>query len=339
MEDDNSLSFEVSGMNQLEQLLDETKPHFCIDATNNTLESVFPHFRRLLAKGINILTLSTDAIFPNTRFYWKPLQLFRSLDQVAKESNAVILGGGYSDSLLMPIIPSMTASMIKLNGVRGTIKINVDMEHATKKFIQDAGVGMTEEEFNENEGAHVRKIGYWTRAIVESIADGIGYPLLDKTYGKKGESIALFTRTECYKVQNKEGLKCEGLDAMIDYGKCAGMNITVKGEAKDDMEIVFSVILAVLPQQSEENDLKVVLHGIPELEFSIKNVDSFMASAASLLHRVPLVLNELEPGFYNVNHLKSNSYWDRVSDWNKDKVKEEMTESVKLNEEEVKQDL
>ena len=100
MEDDESLSFEVSGMNKLEQILDETKPHFCIDATNNTLESVFPHFRRLLAKGINILTLSTDAIFPNTRFYWKPRQLYRTLDQVAKENNAVILGGGYSDSLL-----------------------------------------------------------------------------------------------------------------------------------------------------------------------------------------------------------------------------------------------
>ena len=220
---------------------------------------------------------------------------------------------------IVPVIPSMTASMITLNGIRCIIKINVDMEGATKKFIRDAGVGLTEEEFNENTSAHIRKIGYWTRAVVESIADGIGYPLLDKTYGRSGESIALFTRTECLKVEYENGLRCEGLDTVVEYGKCAGMNITVLGKAKDDVEILMSVILAVLPNQSEENDLEVVLQGIPELEFAIKNVDSFMASAASLLHRVPMVLNELEPGFYNVNHLKSNVYWDKVSDWNKER--------------------
>ena len=100
MEEDESLSFHISGMKQMEQILDETKPHFCIDATNSTLSDVFPHFRRLLSKGVSIVTLSNEAVFPNSRFYWKPMQLFRSLDKVAQDNNAVIIGGGYSDGLL-----------------------------------------------------------------------------------------------------------------------------------------------------------------------------------------------------------------------------------------------
>ena len=100
MEGDESLNFEVSGMNKLEEILDETKPHFCIDATNSTLADVFPHFRRLIAKGINILTLADEAIFPNTRFNWKPRQLYRALNKMAKDNNVVILGGGFQDSIL-----------------------------------------------------------------------------------------------------------------------------------------------------------------------------------------------------------------------------------------------
>merc|ERR1712129_382258 len=186
---------------------------------------------------------------------------------------------------------------------------------------------MGEQQFNESMDtlAHVRKIGYWTRAIVESIADGIGYPLLAKLYGPNGsgESIALYTRTQCLTVEEENGLPCKGCDdALIEVGKCKGMNITVKGEARDGVQIFLSVILAVLPNQSEKNDLEVVLHGVPELQFAIKNVNSFMASSASLLHRVPMVLNELEPGFYSVNDLKANRYWDKVSDWNTEETAE-----------------
>ena len=104
MEDDESLSFHVSGMNKLEEVIDETKPHFCIDATTSKLNDVFPHFRRLIAKGVHILTLCNQAIFPFTRFHWKPRQLYRALDSMAKQHNVVIVGGGYSDSLFSSVV-------------------------------------------------------------------------------------------------------------------------------------------------------------------------------------------------------------------------------------------
>ena len=124
MQDDPSLNFEVSGMKKFEEIIDKTKPHFCIDATNSTLSSVFPHFRRLIAKGVNILTLSNEAIFPNTRFNWKPRQLYKTLDRMAKENNVVILAGGYQDSVLclvyFPYIPLQVWSLFIIHNLQNT---------------------------------------------------------------------------------------------------------------------------------------------------------------------------------------------------------------------------
>eukprot|EP00483_Globobulimina_turgida_P001027 UN01029 len=320
MEDDPSLQFEVSGMRKLEEIIDATKPHFCIDATNSTLGDVFPHFRRLLAKGINILTLSNEAIFPNTRFHWKPKQLYRALDKFAKESNAVVLGGGFSDSLLMPVIPSMAASMMELNRIRITVKINAD--GAAEKDARFYGVGMTEKDFNGYRETLINiGISYWQRAVVEALADSLDLSLLDVTSGAQKESIALYTRMECYKVANENGLQSNALNQVIDSGDCAGINVTVLGRAKDNVEIVLSVVFAVLPEV-ESSNMEVVLSGVPDLEFLIKNIDMHVVTGASLLHRVPMVLNELQPGFHDVNKLGANRYWSKVDDWNVQEIAE-----------------
>eukprot|EP01084_Bolivina_argentea_P067073 122247_1 len=293
MENDPSLQFEVSGMNKLEQIIDSTKPHFCIDATNSTLSDVFPHFRRLLAKGINIITLNNEAVFPNTRFNWKPKQLYRALNTAAIAGNAVILGGGYSDSILIPVIPSMTASMIELNKIRINMKLDVD--GFGEKGAAHFGVGMTEKEFKENvESFSSYGISYWSRAVVEAIADTMDIPLLD--IDKKKGTIALYTRSECYKVTNENGLQSNALGKVIPNGECAGMNQTILGRAKGNIEIYLSIILGVIPNINEINDVEVQLLGVPDLEFSIKDVNSAVVTGVSLLHRVPMVLKELKPG-------------------------------------------
>ncbi len=68
MEDDDSLSFNVSPMTALEDVIEERRPHFCIDATSSSLESVFPHFRRLLSKGVHIVTLAEEVGVSNSIF-------------------------------------------------------------------------------------------------------------------------------------------------------------------------------------------------------------------------------------------------------------------------------
>eukprot|EP01083_Nonionella_stella_P016490 46025_1 len=315
MESDESLSFHVSGMNKLEEVIDTTKPHFCIDATNSTLAGVFPHFRRLIAKGIHILTLSNEAVFPNTRFHWKPKQLYRALDTAAKQNNVVILGGGASDSILIPVIPSISASMMELHRVKVNTKMNID--RTNEKYCRTHGVGMTQNEFNEHVQSLTLDIGYWQRAVVEAIADSMGLPLLDVKDGAQHENIALYTRKECYEVQDDDGVYSNALNAVIRKGDCAGVNVTVLGRARDGIEIVFNWIMAVLPNEQETNNVDVVLNGVPDVEFSIQNVDWFVVTGASLLHRVPMVLNELSPGFHNVNDLKANKYWSKVGDWNR----------------------
>eukprot|EP01084_Bolivina_argentea_P028762 53410_1 len=315
MKSDESLSFEVSGMNKLEEIIDKTNPHFCIDATNSTLEGVFSHFRRLIAKNIHILTLSDEAVFPNTRFDWQSRQLYKTLDTLSKKHNVVIVGGGYSDSIFMPVIPSLTASMQRLSKIRITLRINVEDREA-----ETYGVGLTANEFKEFAKTSRRSanIEYWERSVVEAIGDEINFPILEMEDDYHHKTLQLYTRKECYKVENENGLFSKVINKLIPFGDCGGMNVTVLGKARDNLEIVQSVIFAIITDDDEINDVEVELSGVPDLTFSIRKVDSFYATAASLLHRVPMVLNELKPGFYNVNHLKSNKYWATIDDWTND---------------------
>ena len=100
MKEDESLSFNVSPMTDLEKVIDERKPDFCIDATTSTLESVFPHFTRLLSKGVHIVTLAEEAWFPDTKFTLKPYTLWKTLDQMAKDNGAIVVGGAYPDGVI-----------------------------------------------------------------------------------------------------------------------------------------------------------------------------------------------------------------------------------------------
>jgi len=312
MEDDASLAFTVSGMRKLEKIIDETRPHFCIDATNSTLESVFSHLYRLISKQVHILTLCDEAVFPFTRFHWKQRQLAKTLDTLAKENNVVVLGGGFSDSVFMPVIPSMMASMIEFHGLRLSMPVNID--DADRAFAQAFGVGLTLDAFTEQIANSVSAAEYWPRAVVESIAAQIGYPVLEES---GGGTIQLYTRRECYSVQTEVGVFSNALNRTIAHGECAGMNVTILGQARDGVKILFSFIVAVSATDEQQPNIDVVFDGVPTFQFSIANADVSAVTGASLIHRVPMVLNELEPGFHTVGELTHNRYWTNVASWNR----------------------
>eukprot|EP00486_Rosalina_sp_Unknown_P003169 CAMPEP_0201574200 /NCGR_PEP_ID=MMETSP0190_2-20130828/18533_1 /ASSEMBLY_ACC=CAM_ASM_000263 /TAXON_ID=37353 /ORGANISM="Rosalina sp." /LENGTH=275 /DNA_ID=CAMNT_0048002121 /DNA_START=472 /DNA_END=1299 /DNA_ORIENTATION=- len=242
---------------------------------------------------------------------------------MARDNNVVILAGGFQDSLLMPVIPSMAAAMIELNTIRISLKIDVD--GYGKQGVPYYGGGMKKEDHAGYIDNETFAMEYWQRAVTEAIADQMGYPLLDRvitletgssvTNGKKLDTIELYTRKECY--QPQQGLNSIALGRVIGNDECAGINITVKGVARDNIQIFFSVILGIVPNKDDINDVEVRLEGVPNLEFNIPSImgGGEIITAASLLHRVPMVLNELEPGFHQVSKLGLNRYFGKVEDW------------------------
>eukprot|EP01084_Bolivina_argentea_P061214 111878_1 len=306
MTEDPSLSFLVSNMNDLESIIDETKPHFCIDATNSTLQSVFAHFIRLLNKQIHIITLADEAVYPDTILDNDSRQLYESLDTIARQNNVSIVGGGYSDSILIPVIPSLAASMQTVTKIQFSQTENIDEWGDFAHHAAEYGVGLTQKQFeNKFENEIDSGIESWQKRVVESIADGINKDMLH-----------ISIKRECYIVNNKDGLYSKVISKIIPFGNCAGMNTTIVGKTFD-IDIVFSVIFAVFPNMNEINDIECKLFGSSYLEFVIPNVDGKVTTAASLIHRVPFVLNKLKPGFHNVGRLEANRYWKTANDWNK----------------------
>eukprot|EP01083_Nonionella_stella_P131371 399093_1 len=304
MNDDESLSFHVSDIRNLEDVIDETNPHFCIDATDSTLHAVYPHFARLIEKKVHILTLADDAIYPDTTLDMESYQLFQSLHHLAAQNGVVILGGGYSDSIFFPVIPSIAASMHSLTKIHLAQKENVDDWGDFAHHAQQYGVAFTQKEFevafDNNMDTGIEK---WQRRIVESIADGIN-----------GQIMQMNTWKECYVVKNTNGFYSRVMNQTIASGDCAGMNTTIFAKTTNQIEIVFSVIFAVIPNIDQVNDIECMFFGTSDTQYSIKNVNGKVTTAASLIHRARTVLDELTPGFYNVARLKSNKYWKHVSD-------------------------
>ena len=100
MEDDESLSFNVSPISDLEKVVEERTPRFCIDATTALLESVLPHFSRLLSMGVHIVTMAGEAMFPDTKYTLETYQIWKTFDQMAKDNGAIVVGGAYPDGVI-----------------------------------------------------------------------------------------------------------------------------------------------------------------------------------------------------------------------------------------------
>ena len=221
----------------------------------------------------------------------------------------------------MPVVPSMAAAMLELNTVRITWMLDID--GYGEKAATYYGAGMKEVDHKAYTDNETFSMDYYLRAVVEGMADQMGYPLLDMvetletgssiTNGRKQNTIQLFIRKECYKPG--DGVNSNALGRVIGNDECGGTNVTIKGVARDNVQILFSVILGVIPNVNEINDVSIKLEGRPNMEFSIKDVDGEIITAASLLHRVPQVLNELEPGFHDVTKLRHNKYFRKVEDW------------------------
>eukprot|EP01084_Bolivina_argentea_P052702 96807_1 len=308
--EDDELSFPVSPMDKLEQIIDETNPHFCIDATNKTIQGIYPHLVRLISKKIHILTLADEAAYPNTRFDLTTQTTYQTLNDLAKQNNVVIIGGGYSDAVLIPVIPSLAASMQSLHKIHLTFQQNID--NRSKSLAKLFGVGLSEKAFKYEFDAIEPRFYVWQRSVVQSIADGINHPILQAKEHNEHNMLQIYISNDCQKCDESNGVYSKLVDKYIVFGDCVGTNTTVIGKTVGNIEIAFSIVYAVTPNTDEFNDIDVKLYGNTNMEFSIKNVDPFFATALPLLYRLPMVLNELKPGFHSVSELPSNKYFSDI---------------------------
>ena len=301
--DNSEYGIKIKNIKYLDKTLDRTKPDICIDTTKGELTDIYVNSRRILSKGINLITINNEMIYPNSAFNWKAPPLIDSLNETAKEYGVTMFGSGISDGIIYPIITSASSFLLNIKDIYVSIFDFADLGELI-------GIGMNDEQFNDNKIAisnPAESIGLMCRCNVELIANELGLTL--KT--TDGDIKSLYTRVTCYKIDgNYDVIHSEVLNRDVKKDECIGLNITAKGETNEGPIIYFNFVLGLENEfLSNEPSFRALFTGEPSnFEINIPLLNYIEFDALSVVNRVPQIIDMI-PGFYKSNDINQpNSF-------------------------------
>lgn len=158
----------------VDKVLNETKPDIVCHTTMSYLSQTFDQFTGILKHGVNIISTCEELSYPYVEE--DATELAKKLDKIAKDNGATLLGTGINPGFLMDVLP------IFLSGPCEQVEsmyISRQMDAATRRipFQKKIGAGMTVKEYrdaidNQKITGHVG-----LEQSIQMIADTLGWNL------------------------------------------------------------------------------------------------------------------------------------------------------------------
>ncbi|KAF0956703.1 MULTISPECIES: NAD(P)H-dependent amine dehydrogenase family protein [Mycobacteriales] len=291
------------------EVFTRTSPDIAVVAITSYLVDAAEHFRIALSHGVNVITLSEEALYP-----WNTApELTAELDALAKEHGVTITGGGFQDSFWVNAVAQLMGTAHRIDSVTGTSSWNVDEYGPELAELQQ--VGATIEEFDA-----------WCREAVRPPTFGrIALDALVAGAGLTPKQI--LTRTEPELAH--ETLHCAALGIDVPPGKCIGFTDIDEIRTEEGPVFVFRMSGRLYgPDDSDVNEWTI--HGEPDLVMSNGTPPTMATTCTQLVNRIPDVL-DADPGFVTVVDLPRLRYrhgrlHDHLSRWSSDRyiVREEL---------------
>ena len=137
------LGITVTNAEEAEELLRSTNPDICIVETMSLLNDVASPLLLCASLGINAITTCEEAFYPQNS---NP-NIFKELDEMAKQTGCTITGSGYQDIYWGQLISSIAGSTQKITKIKGSSSYNV--EDYGIALAKAHGSGLTLEEFDK----------------------------------------------------------------------------------------------------------------------------------------------------------------------------------------------
>lgn len=250
------------------------------------IKDFLPSLEIPLTYGVNVLTISEEALYPWTTSVAET----NHLDRIAKKHHVTISGTGMQDIYWVLYPALMAAGMNSIKKISG--EVSYDVEHYGKALAEAHGVGYDKSKF-EKEISNAKDLPPYSWMTAEAICSKMGWTI-QEIY-RKNVPIVL-----------EKDIPSKTMGRTIRAGEAIGMSaVTV---VKTNQGHTVEVGCTGKVYQEGEGDLCTwSIEGVPEMSFEVKKPDTPKHTCATLVNRIPSVINS-SPGYVTMDQLAEIKY-------------------------------
>lgn len=247
-------------------------------AAGDQLEENWPAYERFLGAGINVLCHGSASYNP----WWISPQVAGKIDALAKRRGVTFSGGGIWDSTRIWSGIIAAGPCVEIESMLH--RTQTEIARQGMYWLDRLGVGLTAEMYNEKYSA--TGVGGGVFAIPSvSVLQKLGY------------TISNVTQSQEPVIWGEEHF-CPVLERALPAGISWGTRFLVDVETKEGVT-ARSEIEARAFREGEVEEMRWTIKGMPGMDIRVVRENSGVASASSLLNRIPDVM-AAEPGIVEI---------------------------------------
>ena len=296
-----NLNIKVDPIENLEFLLNSTKPNVAIVTTMSLMSDLKDVLLTCAKCGVNAITTCEEAFYP---FNSSPA-ITKEIDELAKQNNCTITGNGYQDAFWGNLVTTICGATHNITKIKGSSSYNV--EDYGIALAEAHGAGLTLEEFDEKI-ASADRISEEERN--ELISKGEFLPsymwsvngwLCDKL------GLTVVSQTQkCVPQTHDKDINSSTLNMTVKAGMATGMSAVVTTTTKEGITIESECIGKVYSEEDCDKN-EWTIYGEPDTTFVVTRPDTVRLTCASVVNRIPDVLESV-PGFVPTSRMGELKY-------------------------------
>ncbi len=268
-----STTTELKIQNSIDPLLEMNQIDVAVVATSSSLQNVAVTVERLIAAGINVVSICEELSFPYNRYP----ELSEKLDKLAKENQCTIVGTGINPGYLMDLLPIiLTAPCQKVNKIYITRMMNSSKRR--EPFQRKIGTGLSVSEFREK----IEK-----KEITGHVGLSESIEMILSALGESGGTIKEFPPEPVLATKDFNTSYGEN----IHEGDVCGLKSKAIHRKSETGEIFVYIDFVAYAGDHDEFD-SVKIDGVPDINQKIiGGVHGDLGTAAMVANLIPLTYN------------------------------------------------